>query len=115
MREDAIAGCLIGMAVGDALGLPLEGLSPRRGRRLFPHIDRYQFLFRGGMFSDDTEHACMTAQALLISGGEPDRFLGSLAWRLRGWLLGLPLGTGRATLKACVKLWLGWSGRSSGV
>jgi ADP-ribosylglycohydrolase len=33
----AIIGCLLGTAVGDALGLPYEGLSPQRQRRLFPH------------------------------------------------------------------------------
>jgi ADP-ribosyl-[dinitrogen reductase] hydrolase len=115
MREDAIAGCLIGSAVGDALGLPREGLSPRRAARLFPDTDRFHFLFGHGMFSDDTEHACMTAQALLVAGGAPERFARSLAWRLRWWLLGLPFGTGKATFKACVKLWLGFSPSKSGV
>ena len=113
--ELALTGCLTGLAVGDALGLPHEGLSPRRARRLFPDVDRYHFLFGRGMFSDDTEHACMTAQALLYSGGDGPRFAQSLAWRLRWWLLGCPFGTGLATLKACVKLWLGFSPRNSGV
>jgi ADP-ribosylglycohydrolase len=113
--EEAIVGCLHGMAIGDALGLPREGLSPRRALRLFPKIDRFSFLFGRGMFSDDTEHACMTGQALLVSGGEPNRFVQSLAWRLRWWLLGCPFSIGKATLKACVKLWLGISPRSSGV
>src|SRR5262245_10229622 len=108
LDDEAAAGCLLGLAVGDALGLPLENLSPRRGARLFPHLDRHQFIFRRGMFSDDTEHACMTAQALLTSGREVENFKRSLARRLRWWILGLPAGTGRATLKACVKLWLGW-------
>jgi ADP-ribosylglycohydrolase len=103
------------MAVGDALGLPREGLTPRRAARLFPHFDRFSFLLRRGMFSDDTEHACMTGQALLVSGGEPNRFLQSLAWRLRWWLLGCPFSIGMATLKACLKLWLGVSSKESGV
>src|SRR3954462_4502701 len=106
-HERALIGCLTGMAVGDALGLPHEGLSPRRARRLFADIDRYHFLFGRGMFSDDTEHACMTAQAPLGSGGEPVLFTRLLARRLRWWLVGCPLGTGLATLKACLKLWLG--------
>src|SRR3954470_21302876 len=111
----SLTGCLTGLAVGDALGLPHEGLSPRRARRLFPDVDRYHFLFGRGMFSDDTEHACMTAQSLLASGGDAPRFARSLAWRLRWWLLGCPLGTGLATLKACLKLWLGFSPARSGV
>ncbi len=113
--EDALIGCLHGMAVGDALGLPREGLSPRRAARLFPRLDRFSFLFGRGMFSDDTEHACMSGQALLVAGGEPGRFLRSLAWRLRWWLLGLPFSIGMGTLKACLKLWLGVSPKSSGV
>lgn len=67
------------------------------------------------MVSDDTEHACMTAQALLASSGDGSRFASSLAWRLRFWLLGLPAGTGRATLRAIVKLWCGVSPERSGV
>ena len=115
LREGVIAGCLVGMAVCDALGLPREGLSPRRASRLFPAADRFHFLFGRGMFSDDTEHACMTAQALLVSGSDRCRFIRSLGWRLRWWLLGLPFGAGKATLKSCLKLWLGFSPRSSGV
>ncbi|HVK10444.1 MAG TPA: ADP-ribosylglycohydrolase family protein, partial [Gemmataceae bacterium] len=111
----ALTGCLTGTAVGDALGLPYENLSPRRRRRMFPDPDQYHFLFGRGMFSDDTEHACMTAQALLVSGGDPERFARSLAWRLKWWLLGCPAGTGRATLKACLKLWVGVPPHRSGV
>jgi len=113
--ERSLTGCLTGMAIGDALGLPHEGLSPRRAQRLFPDVDRYHFLFGRGMFSDDTEHACMTAQALLASGGDGTRFARSLAWRLRWWLLGCPPTIGLATLKACLKLWVGFSPRASGV
>jgi ADP-ribosylglycohydrolase len=113
--EKAVVGCLLGTAVGDALGLCAENLSPRRQRRLFPHMDRYHFLFGHGMCSDDTEHACMTGQALLASNGEPEAFVRSLARRLRWWALGLPAGTGKATIRAALKLWLGFSPHRSGV
>src|SRR5262245_58283967 len=115
LDRDAIVGCMLGMAVGDALGLPCENLSARRLLRLFPHLDRYQFFFHRGMFSDDTEHACLTAQALLVSGGDLVKFRRDLAKRLRWWAAGLPAGTGRATARACAKLWLGWSPERSGV
>lgn len=114
-NERALIGCLIGTAVGDALGLPNEGLSPRRARRLFPDVDRFHFLFGRGMFSDDTEHACMTAQSLLAAGNDQQRFSRSLAWRLRWWLLGCPVGTGKATALACLRLWFGISPARSGV
>lgn len=107
-RRSRVAGALLGTAVGDAIGLPREGLTARRAARLSggPPL-RNCFLLGRGMLSDDTEHACMTAQALLAGGGDPARFACSLGWRLRGWLLGLPAAVGWATLKATVKLWLG--------
>jgi ADP-ribosylglycohydrolase len=113
-REDAIIGCLLGTAVGDAVGLWCEGMSPRRQRR-FGKAVGHHFFFGRGMASDDTEHACMTAQALTVSAGDERRFLRSLAWRLRFWLLGLPAGIGRATLRSVLKLWLGFPARRSGV
>jgi hypothetical protein len=76
---------------------------------------RHQFLFGRGMVGDDTEHTCMDGQALLDAPEDVDAFARSLAWRLRFWLLRLPAGTGRATLRAVLKLWLGFSPRHSGV
>jgi ADP-ribosylglycohydrolase len=113
--REPTAGCLLGMAAGDALGTPLENLSPRRGRRLFPSLDQHRFLLGRGMCSDDTEHACMVGQALLTSGGFLEAFTRSLARRLRWWLVGIPAGIGLATLKACLKLWVGVSPDRSGV
>lgn len=114
-REDSIIGCLLGTAVGDGMGLPYEAMSKRRQRRLYREIDGHRFLFGRGMISDDTEHTCIAAQALIVSGGDAQKFARSLAWRLRFWLLGLPAGIGRATLRAILKLWLGLSSFRSGV
>jgi ADP-ribosylglycohydrolase len=105
----------MGTAIGDALGLSVEGLSYRRLSRWHPNLDGYHLLFGRGMTSDDTEHSCMLAQAIAVSGGDLARFERSLAWRLRFWLLGLPAGIGLATLRAIVKLWLGFPPRASGV
>ena len=113
--EKQLTGCILGTAVGDALGLSLEGLSKRRQARLQPDIDGYHLIFGKGLTSDDTEHTSMVAQALIVSAGEPDTFVNSFAWRLRFWLLGLPGGIGLATLRATIKLWLGFRPRTSGV
>src|SRR5437764_12916991 len=85
---ERVAGAVLGTAVGDALGLPREGLSRRRASRLFgdPPL-RYHLLLGHGMVSDDTEHTCMTGQALLRAPDDADIFARSLAWRLRFWLL----------------------------
>lgn len=113
--QKRIFGCLIGTAIGDAIGLPVEAISKRRQKRLFPNIDKHNFLFGKGMFSDDTEHTYMLVQALIASAGDDKIFLKQLAKRLRIWLLLLPAGIGFATLRAIIKLWIGFSGNTSGV
>ena len=115
MQTRAIVGSLLGTAMGDAIGLPYEGLSRRRAARMFGPPDRHRLLFGYGMVSDDTEHACMTAQALLASGGDVERFRRQLSHRLRYWLLMLPAGVGFATGRAIIRLWLGWNPARSGV
>lgn len=70
MRHDRIVGCILGTAVGDALGLPYEGVSPKRAAKLLGSPDRYRFFFRWGMISDDTEHTCMVAQSLIDARGD---------------------------------------------
>jgi ADP-ribosylglycohydrolase len=67
------------------------------------------------MCSDDTEHACMTADALLRHPDDPDAFARSLAWKLRWWLLAAPAGVGSATLRAILRLWVGVPPDRSGV
>lgn len=113
--REAIVGCLLGTAVGDALGLPYEGLPPCRLRRMFPDLGRHHFVFGRGMVSDDTEHACLVARAALKARGNPDIFARQLAWGLRRWLLGVPAGVGFATLRACLRLWVGFPPDRSGV
>ncbi|MCZ6854658.1 MAG: ADP-ribosylglycohydrolase family protein [Gammaproteobacteria bacterium] len=115
MDKFAFIGCLLGTAVGDALGLPYEGLSPQRGAKLFPDTTKHHLFFGKGMVSDDTEHACFVAQALIRSRGDVNVFRKQLARSLRWWLLALPAGVGFATLRSIVKLWFGFSPQKSGV
>ncbi len=110
-----ITGCVLGVAIGDALGLPYEGLCPSRMQRMFPQLDRYHLVFGKGLTSDDTEHTCMVMQSLLIANGNTKTFAHNLGWRMRWWLIGLPAGIGWATLRSILKLWLGFSPQNSGV
>lgn len=105
----------MGCAVGDAMGLPYEGLSRRRGVRLLGDPSRHRFIVGHGMVSDDTEHTCMVAVALCEHPRDANAFARTFAWHLRIWLLGLPAGIGFATLRAIAKLWLGFPPASSGV
>jgi ADP-ribosyl-[dinitrogen reductase] hydrolase len=114
-NDKAIIGCLLGMAVGDALGLPYEGLSPTRARSLLGPPDRYRFLLGRGMISDDTEHSCMVMQSLIESGEDVEVFTRRFASKLRWWMLALPAGVGKATARSCIKLWLGFKPPKSGV
>ena len=120
--EHAVVGCILGTAVGDAFGLACEGLSRRRQARLFPALSGYHLLpFGKGMCSDDTEHTCMLAQSLVRASRHAEidaqarAFASDLGWRLRFWLLGMPAGIGLATLRAILKLWMGFPPRLSGV
>lgn len=113
--SEAFSGVLVGTAVGDALGLPAEGMSRSRIQRRWCGVWRHRFLFGYGMVSDDTEHTLFVAQALLTHPDDVLAFQRCLAGKLRLWLLGLPAGIGLATLKAILRLWLGFSPNRSGV
>jgi len=115
MNEQAVIGAILGCAAGDALGLPMEGMPPRRQARMFPSLEGHCFLFGRGMVSDDTEHTLMSAQALIQSGGDPALFATLFARKLRWWLLGLPSGAGPTTLRATARLWMGYPPGASAV
>jgi ADP-ribosyl-[dinitrogen reductase] hydrolase len=115
MTQAHIVGCILGTALGDAMGLPYEGLSRRRAAKLLGPPDRYRFFFGRGMVSDDTEHTCMVTQSLIASRGDINAFRRYLGWRFRFWLLRLPAGIGLATLRSIVRLWIGFAPDKSGV
>jgi ADP-ribosylglycohydrolase len=56
-RTQRIHGLLLGGAVGDSLGLPMEGLSRGRQKKWWPGALQHRFLLARGMISDDIEHA----------------------------------------------------------
>jgi len=114
-KKEKIMGCLLGTAAGDSIGLPCEGLSKRRLKKIYGEIKGHSFFFNKGMVSDDTEHTVMVAKALLETDGEVKSFTTNLSWKFRFWFMSIPAGIGMATLKACIKLCLGWPGDKSGV
>lgn len=106
--SESFAAVLLGTAVGDALGLPAEGVSRQRIHRLWRGVWRHRFLAGRGMISDDTEHTLMVTQALLAHPDDAAAFHRALGWKLRWWSASLPAGVGLATAKACLRLWIGF-------
>lgn len=104
---DRLAGVLLGTGVGDALGLPVEGLSARRIELRFGRVERSRLLGRTGYVSDDTEQAALVAQSLARSPAEPERCAAEFRRALLGWFCRLPWGAGRATVRACARIAIG--------
>jgi len=59
-------GCLLGLAIGDALGAPVEGWSAEEIRNRHGWVD--QFLTEHPVGTDDTEFAMLTARMLVKYG-----------------------------------------------
>ncbi len=114
VNEKAIIGCILGTAVGDALGLPYERMSPSRARKLLGPPKRYRFVFGRGMISDDTEHTCMVSQSLIESGDNVDTFTRRFASRLRWWILALPAALEKPRLEVVSSCGLAFVRRSLG-
>ena len=112
---DSIAGCLLGTAVGDSIGLPAEGLSRTKAGRFCRGGLRHGLVFGRGMLSDDTEHTLMVAVALLKHADDAEAFQKALAWSFRWWMLALPAGVGLSTAKAIGRHWLGFPITRAGV
>ena len=72
-------------------------------------------MFGRGMMSDDTEHTFFVVQSLLAHPKSAERFGRRLGFCLKWWFASLPAGIGLATTRACIKLWLGFGYRRSGV
>jgi ADP-ribosyl-[dinitrogen reductase] hydrolase len=110
LRVDRVRGCLLGMAVGDALGAPLEGLSPQQIRthygRVRDYVDGVQAWKRKpyrwrlqGLYSDDTQQALALSDVLLdYRRADPER-LADLYLALmtpKGTFVGAHRGIGRS-------------------
>lgn len=79
IRLDRCRGCFLGLAIGDALGAPLEGLSHQQIRSHYGQVidfvdgaiawkrKPYRWRFPG-LYSDDTQQALVLADVLLACG-----------------------------------------------
>lgn len=100
MKEAELA--LIGIYIGDCLGLPYEGLSSKQIQKLKPNFFKSPWIHNKWFFSDDTEHASFTLKALIHSK-DIASFERLLLKEFRCWFLTLPVGIGLTTMKAGFK------------
>jgi len=80
-RADRFSGCMLGLAVGDALGYPVEGWTGEQIRSRYGRIEDYveppteppERWRLPGLHSDDTQQALIVAEALIEAGrADPD-------------------------------------------
>ena len=78
--SDRFLGCLLGLAIGDAFGMPVEGFPPDEIRRRYGWVDQYlprtdsagNELEAAGEITDDTEMTLCHVESLVSTGGLVD-------------------------------------------
>jgi len=106
-QENRQHGCLLGLAIGDALGAPVE--FKKRGS--FEPVTAYRsggkFHLRAGEWTDDTSMALCLAQSLLDVGGfDPvDQMDKYIAWMIEGYMscTGRSIGLGKVCQRSLIR------------
>ena len=123
---DRFRGCLLGVAVGDALGMPTEGYTAREisskfgmVREMMPAPEgHFHSGLLAGQYTDDTEETLLLAESLIdASGFSPEGFAEKLtAWGAT-WTLDerLNRGVGFATRSAVENMIAGTPWQQSGL
>ena len=123
---DRFRGCLLGVAVGDALGMPTEGYTAQEIQSRFGPIQEMKPAPEGhfhsgllaGQFTDDTEETLILAESLIESSGfSADNFSEKLAAWGSIWTLDerQNRGVGFATRSAVESLIAGTAWQHSGL
>ena len=115
-------GCLVGLAVGDALGYPVEGMSLRQIHQKYGPLGLGDFASRHGhppgSYSDDTQLTLAVARALLEAGDKSvDELMQAMARQFLAWYQSSDSarGPGLSTLAACANLARGVAWNESGI
>lgn len=97
---ERLTGVLLGTALGDALGLPAEGMRASQIARRWGRMDRFRLLGSVGFVSDDTEQSALLAECLIRCPDDPEECARQFRRALLAWVARLPFGVGLATLRA---------------
>lgn len=103
--EDKFIGCLIGGAIGDALGFATEFLSFERIRAKYGRLTDYKIKPTWGYYTDDTQLTIALAETLIKCNGFDKR---DFKRRLAKWWTVFPRLSGRSTKNAALKCLLGF-------
>ncbi len=126
MHENKYTGCLLGSAIGDALGMQTEGMTSIEIRQYYKYI--YDFgpgrpgspneKMRPGQYTDDTEQTLILARSIIKSRSfDPELFSKELA-KFSEKIISNPelnRGWGKTSLTACRRLLEGIHWKESGV
>jgi len=123
---DRFRGCLLGAAVGDALGMPTEGYTASEIRSLFGSVcdmmpapsGHFHTGLMAGQFTDDTEETLLLAESLIEAHGfSPQRFADKLTAWGAAWTLDERLcrGVGFTTRSAVENMITGVPWKESGL
>lgn len=109
-------GCIVGLAIGDALGMPAEGLTHHEIRARWGRIR--DFLpasdLAAGQYTDEAQIAVALAESIVQTAGfDPAAAAGALC---QWWISGRARRPGQGTAEACERLMRGaaWEQAGSG-
>ncbi len=98
-KQDRFLGSLMGMSIGDAMGMPVAGLSSSQIVERFGRIDSYRSRpfddgteIKAGEFTDESELALCIVESFTVNNGELDpdnigaRFLYLARGEARRWI-----------------------------
>ncbi|AGK60879.1 ADP-ribosylglycohydrolase [Archaeoglobus sulfaticallidus PM70-1] len=113
--KDLFRGCILGTAIGDALGMPTEGLKLDEIKRIYGYVDDFYPSpdLKAGEWTDDTEQMILLAESIIDRVYfDPDDF----ADKLRNWAeRAFRIRTGPTTRQALRNLIAGMQWDKAGV
>ncbi len=115
--QSQFRGSMVGLAVGDAMGMPVEGMSPQQIAEIYGRVENYLPSpvgdFDAGEWTDDTEQAVILAESIAETVYlSPEDF----SERLKKWgVESMNPRIGPTTRKAIYRLSQGAEWRNSGV